>query len=109
MAEQVVTTSTSPKTLGALDFIKGLGLAVGMAVLTVIENSLQMGSITFDWKNIGLIAAGTAATYLLKNLFTAPQTTITPPPGSAPGSTVTVQIPAPGQKITQTVDVKPAQ
>jgi hypothetical protein len=108
MAEQIVTTSTSPKTLGTADFLKGLLLAVGMAVLTVVENSIQAGSLKLDWKNIGLIAVGTAVTYLLKNLFTAPQTTITPPPGAAAGSTVTVQIPAPGQKITQTVDVKPA-
>jgi len=107
MAEQIVTTSTSPKTLGTADFIKGLGLAVGMAVLTVIENSIQAGNLKFDWKNIGLIAVGTAITYLLKNLFTAPQTTITPPPGSVPGQEVTVKIPAPGQKITQTIDVKP--
>jgi hypothetical protein len=102
MPEQVVTASTSPKTLGVLDFLKGLGLAVGMAVLTVVENSLTAGSITFDWKNIGLIAAGTAVTYLLKNLFTAPQTTITPPPGTE----VTVKIPAPGQKIIQTVNTQ---
>jgi hypothetical protein len=108
MPDQIVTASTSPKTLGTTDFLKGLLLAVGMAVLTVIENSIQAGNLKFDWKNIGLIALGTAATYLLKNLFTAPQTTITPPPGTAPGSEVTVKIPAPGQKITQTVDVKPA-
>jgi len=109
MADQVVTTSTSPTTLGLTDILKGLLLAVISAVLTVLENSLAQGSLTFNWKAIGLVAATTAVSYLLKNLFSAPQTTITPPPGSAAGSQVTVTIPAPGQKITQTVDVKPAQ
>lgn len=107
MADQiVVTTSTSPKTLGFLDLVKGLGLAVAMAVLTVLENSFTSGGLTFDWKNIGLIAGGTAITYLLKNLIQAPVTTITPPPGTVAGQSVTVQIPAPGKKITQVVNTK---
>lgn len=41
-----------------------------MAVLTVIQNSIAAGSFKFDWQNIGLVASGTAITYLMKNFFT---------------------------------------
>lgn len=52
------------------DFLKGLLISVGTAVLVVIQQSLSAGALTFDWKAIGMAAAGAAVTYLLKNYFT---------------------------------------
>ena len=53
---------------------KGLIVAVVSAVLTAIYDTLQQGSLKFDWKHIGIVAATTAAAYLLKNFFTAEHT-----------------------------------
>lgn len=103
---QVVTTSTSSSTLGVTDILKGALLAVISAVLTVLENSLAQGTLTFNWQAIGIVAATTAVSYLLKNLFTPATTTITPAPGTVAGESVTVTIPAAGKKITQVVNTK---
>ena len=52
------------------DFIKGLIVAVLSAVITIIYNTVQAGSLTFDWKAIGLTALSSAIAYIMKNLFT---------------------------------------
>jgi hypothetical protein len=52
------------------DFIKGLIVAVLSAVITIIYNTVQSGSLTFDWKAIGLTALSSAMAYIMKNLFT---------------------------------------
>ena len=57
-------------TLNLKDLGKGLLVAVGSAVIGVITTSLQAGSLTFDWKQIGTIALAAALAYLGKNLFT---------------------------------------
>ncbi len=57
-------------------FLKGLGLAVIVPVLYTIAASLAAGSLTFDWKAIGIIAASAFVGYLLKSLApTLPPTT----------------------------------
>lgn len=60
-------------TLNQKDFIKGLLLSVLTAVVTIVYNSVQAGSLTFDWKAIGVTALTTALSYLLKNLLTNSQ------------------------------------
>lgn len=60
-------------TLNQKDFIKGLLLSVLTAVVTIVYNSVQAGSLTFDWKSIGVTALTTALSYLLKNLLTNSQ------------------------------------
>ncbi len=52
------------------DLLKGLLVSVITSVLVVIQSSLEMGNLTFNWKNIGMVAAGSAVAYLLKNFFT---------------------------------------
>ena len=52
------------------DFIKGLIVAVLSAVITIVYNTVQTGSLTFDWKAIGLTALSSAIAYIMKNLFT---------------------------------------
>ena len=52
------------------DFGKGLLLAVLTAVLGAIYTTLQAGSFSFDWKQIGTLAATSFMAYIMKNLFT---------------------------------------
>lgn len=103
MADQIVTTTTSAQgSLNVKDLLKGLLMAVISAVLTTVYTSISTGSLDFNWKAIGLVASGTAVSYLLKNWLTPSQTVITPPPGTGE---VTVKIPKPGETIKQEVKV----
>lgn len=56
--------------LNWMDFLKGLLIAVISAVFTVIYTTVQAGSLTFDWKAIGVTALASALAYISKNLFT---------------------------------------
>jgi hypothetical protein len=66
--------------LNAVDFLRSLFMAVGGAVITVIEQTLEAGSLTFNWKQIGIVAGTAAVTYLAKNYFQKPviQIPVTP-------------------------------
>ncbi len=69
---------TSPLfTLDWKDLGKGLLVAVGCAVVAALEATLKMGSLTFDWKQIGSVALAAGVAYLGKNFFTK-QKTVTP-------------------------------
>ena len=57
-------------TLNKVDFVKGLVIAVLTSVITIIYNTVQTGSITFDWTAITTAAASAALAYILKNLLT---------------------------------------
>lgn len=59
--------------LNAVDFAKGLALAVLTSVLTIVYDVVQTGSLVFDWKQIATAAITTAIAYLLKNLMTNSQ------------------------------------
>jgi len=62
---------TSPLySLNFKDLLKGLIVAVGSAVVTTIQTSLQSGSLNFNWKLIGTVALGAGIAYLGKNFFT---------------------------------------
>lgn len=56
--------------LNSTDFIKGLVMAVLSTVITVVYQTVEAGSLTFDWKSIGTMALTTALAYIMKNLFT---------------------------------------
>jgi len=56
--------------LNTNDFIKGLIMAVLSSVITVVYQTVETGSLTFDWKAIGTIALTSALAYIMKNLFT---------------------------------------
>ena len=56
--------------LNSSDFIKGLIMAVLTTVITVIYQTVEAGSLIFDWKSIGTMALTTALAYIMKNLFT---------------------------------------
>jgi hypothetical protein len=57
-------------TLDNKDLIKGLLVAVLSSVITILYNTIQTGSLTFDWKAIGTMALTSALGYILKNLLT---------------------------------------
>ena len=52
------------------DFWRGLIIAVIMAVLTVIYESVQKGSLEISWNSVILAGVGAGISYLLKNLGT---------------------------------------
>ena len=59
------------------DLGKGLLVAVGGSIVAVIEKTVALGSLTFDWQQIGLTALAAGIAYLGKNFFT-PAQTVTP-------------------------------
>lgn len=56
--------------LNSSDFLKGLLMAVLSSVITVVYQTVEAGSLVFDWKAIGTIALTSALAYITKNLFT---------------------------------------
>ena len=56
--------------LNLKDLIKGVIVAALTTVLTIVLGTLEQGSLTFDWKAIGLAALTAGLAYLTKNLFT---------------------------------------
>jgi hypothetical protein len=56
-------------TLNTKDFIKGLVVAVLSAVVTILYNTIQTGTLDFDWKQIGVMALTSALAYIMKNLL----------------------------------------
>ncbi len=61
------------------DIAKGLIVAVGGAVITVIQATLSAGSLTFNCSAIGSVALAAGMSYLGKNFFT-PAKTVSPVP-----------------------------
>lgn len=57
-------------TLNTTDFLKGLLMAVLSSVITVVYQTVEAGSLVFDWTAIGTMALTTALAYIMKNLFT---------------------------------------
>jgi hypothetical protein len=63
--------------LNLSDLGKGFAVAAGGAVITAVENAVQAGSFSFDWKTIGGVALAAGLSYLGKNFFT-PAKLVTP-------------------------------
>ena len=57
-------------TLNNNDFLKGLIMAVLSTVITIVYQTVEAGSLVFDWKAIGTMALTSALAYIMKNLFT---------------------------------------
>jgi bacteriorhodopsin len=58
--------------LNLRDFLNGLVVAVGSAVVTVVQTSLDAGTLKFNWHAIGVVAISATVAYLGKNLFSKP-------------------------------------
>lgn len=83
MAQQVTTSSTR-YSLSLNDFWKGLLIAVGSPVITILIQSLNEGSLTFNWKAIATTGLSAGLMYLAKNFFDSGKIVIT----NAPESTI---------------------
>lgn len=76
----MATTTTSGKfSLDAKDFLKGAILAVLTPVVTVLIQTLQAGSLVFNWTAIGVTAASAFLAYLVKNYLSPAQIVIENP------------------------------
>jgi bacteriorhodopsin len=58
------------------DLLNGLLMAVAAPVFTVIIESVNAGSLKFDWNAIGITALSAALAYLKIKFFTPSQTII---------------------------------
>ena len=63
------------------DILKGLLMAVLTPSVLIIQQSLDAGVLTFNWKQIGMAAVAGGFAYLVKNFFST-TTTTTPPPSA---------------------------
>lgn len=105
MADLQVVKTSKQFSLALNDFWKGLLVATLTAPITIILNSLQAGSITIDWKNIGVVALSGLLGYLVKNFLTPAQTVITGAP--TVGTTTTVTIPPAASAAKPTISETP--
>ena len=63
-----VTASSNRWTLNTRDLIQGLLMAIITPVIVVIQQSLDLGILTFDFKAIGMAAIAGALAYMLRKL-----------------------------------------
>lgn len=67
MAETKTSTQFQVNTY---DLLHGLLVAVLTPVFTIVIDSLNEGTLTFDWRKIGATAVAVGLGYLLKNFLT---------------------------------------
>lgn len=80
MAQTTVTTSKKFN-LNLSDWVRGLLVAVITGPITIIIQSLNEGSLTFNWKTIITVGLSAALSYVVKNwLLTPNEITIKNPP-----------------------------
>lgn len=54
------------------DIAKGLLMAILTPAVVIVQQSLESGVFTFDWKSLGLASLAGGVAYLVKNFFTKP-------------------------------------
>jgi len=60
-------------TIKLSDFWRGFIMAIIMAVLTVVYESIQKGSLSISWNTVALAGLGAGISYLIKNIGTGSQ------------------------------------
>lgn len=55
--------------LSKREIVKGVALAAISSALFWLQDSLEAGSLRFDWRKIGMAAVGGAVAYLIKTFF----------------------------------------
>lgn len=58
--------------LGWRDFLRGLIIAILTPVLVIIQQSLELGVLAFEWESVLTVGIAGGLAYLLKNAFTKP-------------------------------------
>lgn len=56
--------------LNTADFLRGLAVAVGTAVLVLLQQMLTSSPMVINWSQLGIAAGSAAIAYLLKNFLT---------------------------------------
>ncbi len=74
-----VVTTSKRFSLQLNDWTKALIMAVLTPVVTIIYQSVQAGSLTFDWKAIGIAAISGGLGYIMKNFLSPAETVIKNP------------------------------
>jgi uncharacterized membrane protein YebE (DUF533 family) len=64
--------------LNLRDAINGLVVAVGGAVVSVLQTSFTSGSFTINWTQLGSVALAAGLAYIGKNYFSKPTETTAP-------------------------------
>jgi hypothetical protein len=96
----ITVASTSKQgSVNLKDVLNSLMAAVIAPVLPIVTESLHAGSLTFNWKSIGIAAALGFVGWLVKNFLQPSQTVIT---GASEGATTMLTIPPAGTKTTTT-------
>lgn len=96
----VTVSQTSKKgTVNVKDVLQSLIAAVVAPVIPIVTESFNTGSLTLNWKSIGIAAGLGFLTWLTKNLIQPSQTIIT---GTSEGGSINVTPPPPGTTATTT-------
>jgi hypothetical protein len=98
-----VYQSSKQYSLGVKDLLQSLLAAIIAPVLPMVTESLQSGSLTINWKSIGVAAALGFVTWITKNFLQPSQTTIT---GTVEGTSINVTAPPAG--TTKSVNIAPS-
>ena len=56
-------------TLAMSDIVRGLIMAVLTPAILIIQQSLEAGTLTFNWKQIAMASVAGGFAYLVKNFF----------------------------------------
>ena len=76
MAQEITVTTSKKFSLNWRDYAKGAIVAIITPVIFIIESSLDAGTLSFNWKQIGIAAVAGFVAYLSKNFFTPSQTIV---------------------------------
>jgi len=66
MAKKIIAKQFSWK---LRDLFRGLIMAVLTPAVLIIQQSLEAGTLTFDWKHIAMASVAGGFAYLVKNFF----------------------------------------
>ena len=62
--------STNFLSIGTKDIVKAILMAILVPAIVVIQQSINAGSFTIDWKAVAMASIGGLLGYLTKNFFT---------------------------------------
>ena len=58
--------------LGFRDLLRGFVMAVLTPIFVIVQQSLDAGILTFNWRSIAMAGVAGALAYITKNVFTKP-------------------------------------
>ena len=76
MSNEITVTTSKKFRLNWQDYAKGIVVAILTPVIFIIQNSLDAGTLSFNWKQISIAAISGFVAYLVKNFFTSSQTIV---------------------------------